>query len=215
MSTKTCITCHAEKQITEFATYKARKTKEVRYTNQCLSCLREYGRKAYYKHSIKIGRKTLIPIEQRATKHCNMCGFDYPRTPEYFYRNKASKDGLMYQCKECSKRYGKEIKPYNPDVQARAMKRWRQTENGKRWHIMSLGQRRAMQHENGKCERIYRDVVWSRDNGICHICNKPCDIDRWHLDHIIPLSKGGTHTYDNVAVSHVTCNIRKKDKVLT
>lgn len=213
METRKCITCGIEKQICEFATYKTKKTKQIRYLNKCLSCMSEYRRKAAIKHNRKIGRKEFKPIEQRSEKHCRMCGRDYPRTAEYFYRNKASKDGLMYQCKECSKKYAIENKPYDKKLQAIRTKKWRQTEKGKRWHIMSLAKSRAMKRENGPCERIYRDIVWRRDSGICHICGESCQMNSWHLDHIIPLSRGGTHTYDNVAVSHPICNIRKKDKL--
>jgi 5-methylcytosine-specific restriction endonuclease McrA len=31
------------------------------------------------------------------------------------------------------------------------------------------------------------------------------------VDHIIPLCKGGTHTWDNVAPAHATCNFSKAD----
>ena len=37
---------------------------------------------------------------------------------------------------------------------------------------------------------------------------------RWNapeLDHIIPLSAGGSHTYDNVACAHRSCNLDKGD----
>jgi 5-methylcytosine-specific restriction endonuclease McrA len=54
-----------------------------------------------------------------------------------------------------------------------------------------------------------RYAVWETCNGICHICQRPADPTDWHLDHIIPLSRGGDHTYANVAVSHPMCNMRK------
>lgn len=68
--------------------------------------------------------------------------------------------------------------------------------------------RRARQYA-AITERIYRARVWERDNGRCHICGKKADPANWHLDHIVPLSRGGEHSYPNVAVSHPTCNLRK------
>jgi len=62
-------------------------------------------------------------------------------------------------------------------------------------------------------EDVDRTIVWARDKGICHICEKPV-IGLWQLDHIVPLSKGGKHCYDNVAVSHYKCNAGKKDRNL-
>lgn len=63
-------------------------------------------------------------------------------------------------------------------------------------------------------EYVDRDLVYERDKGICHICHAPTERDRWHLEHIIPLSRGGTHCYANVAVSHPECNVSKKNKTL-
>jgi len=58
-----------------------------------------------------------------------------------------------------------------------------------------------------------------RDNDICQICGKPVDdtdIENGHahslyptLDHIIPLSKGGSHTWANVQLAHMGCNSGK------
>jgi 5-methylcytosine-specific restriction endonuclease McrA len=59
----------------------------------------------------------------------------------------------------------------------------------------------------------------------CHLCNGPIDISAprtpgkpgWekslHIDHVIPLSKGGNDTLDNVRPSHGKCNIRKHNKI--
>jgi 5-methylcytosine-specific restriction endonuclease McrA len=56
-------------------------------------------------------------------------------------------------------------------------------------------------------------VVRGRANGICGICLEvlaaPIEID-----HIIPLARGGTHTYDNLQAAHATCNRRKSARLL-
>lgn len=59
----------------------------------------------------------------------------------------------------------------------------------------------------------------------CNICGKDIDLnaprqagsgDGWeqglHIDHVIPLSKGGTHSLDNCRPSHALCNIRKGNR---
>ena len=55
----------------------------------------------------------------------------------------------------------------------------------------------------------------------CHICDDPIDYSAprtvgskgWkyalHLDHVIPLSKGGSDHIENVKPSHAKCNIAK------
>ena len=59
---------------------------------------------------------------------------------------------------------------------------------------------------------VDRNRVWERDGGKCHICGKRCNAGNWHLDHLIPLSLGGTHEYCNVAVSHPACNAARGNK---
>ena len=61
-----------------------------------------------------------------------------------------------------------------------------------------------------------------KNNGVCQICGKPVDendIVNGHIkklyptvDHIVPLSKGGTHTWENVQLAHMDCNAGKCDK---
>ncbi len=62
-------------------------------------------------------------------------------------------------------------------------------------------------------ETVKKSVVWIRDKGICGICQQPADPNDWHLDHIIPLSKGGPHSYANTQVSHSHCNQVKWNKL--
>ena len=57
----------------------------------------------------------------------------------------------------------------------------------------------------------------------CAICGGLCDMDdkTWgdcgplypSIDHIIPLAKGGGHTWNNIQVSHMMCNSIKGDKI--
>lgn len=62
---------------------------------------------------------------------------------------------------------------------------------------------------DGVVERIPRAYIIERDNSRCHLCRKKCKPSEIHLDHVIPLSKGGTHTLENLRVAHAKCNIAK------
>jgi 5-methylcytosine-specific restriction endonuclease McrA len=81
--------------------------------------------------------------------------------------------------------------------------------------------RRAMERAAIRLgEPVPPTAIYSRDDWICQICNDPVNRQARHpdpmsvsLDHIIPLAKGGTHTYDNLQCAHLVCNIRKSDKV--
>lgn len=61
----------------------------------------------------------------------------------------------------------------------------------------------------------------------CHICKTEIDLDAprrvgldegWqrglHVDHLIPISKGGSDTLDNVRPSHGICNLRKSATIV-
>lgn len=57
------------------------------------------------------------------------------------------------------------------------------------------------------------DALWT---GSCGICDGPMDGDLKRpdpmsksVDHIVPLSRGGTHTQDNLQWTHLRCNLRK------
>ena len=64
-------------------------------------------------------------------------------------------------------------------------------------------------------EIINPEEVYSRAKGVCGICHKPVDSgEKWHVDHIEPISKGGAHTYENVQLAHALCNISKGAKLL-
>lgn len=85
--------------------------------------------------------------------------------------------------------------------------------------------RRANHHKRRALKRklpaddIKPRDVYDRDNWICGICGDPVDKNiKWpdpmspSLDHVKPLSKGGHHVWENVACSHLDCNVRKGDQ---
>lgn len=59
-------------------------------------------------------------------------------------------------------------------------------------------------------ERVSRRKVLRANNGLCGICGHKLG-RKWCIDHIIPLSKGGTHEYANVQPAHHECNRMKAD----
>lgn len=70
---------------------------------------------------------------------------------------------------------------------------------------------------------ITLERLYEKNNGVCALCGCLCDWNDHHykdgafiagekypsIDHIIPLSKGGTHSWDNVQLAHRKCNSRK------
>lgn len=63
---------------------------------------------------------------------------------------------------------------------------------------------------------IPRDVmlkVVRRDGQICQKCNKPVSDDEVEFDHLIPFSKGGKSTAENLRLTHKNCNRRKSNSL--
>lgn len=87
--------------------------------------------------------------------------------------------------------------------------------------------RRKREVINGKHDDISLEVLIKREKNKCHICNGKCNKKDYTLteeghfivgsnypsiDHVVPLSKGGTHTWDNVKLAHHYCNTIKSNK---
>lgn len=71
-----------------------------------------------------------------------------------------------------------------------------------------------------KPSRLSCDEVAERDGFVCHICKGLVDMSLPRVggfgatvDHVIPLSKGGSDYAENLRLAHWICNIKKGDKV--
>ena len=64
-------------------------------------------------------------------------------------------------------------------------------------------------------EIIHVPTVMERDGWRCHICSSLIDPgvtfgpEKYSLDHVMPIARGGGHTYDNVKATHWRCNLKK------
>lgn len=71
--------------------------------------------------------------------------------------------------------------------------------------------RRMRKTGNGEAEVIDLRTIAERDAWTCHLCQRPVDEKTWSLDHLVPLSLGGTHMRSNVALAHRLCNAVRSD----
>jgi hypothetical protein len=80
--------------------------------------------------------------------------------------------------------------------------------------------RRAMIMGAPEIEDVDRQTLGDRDGWVCGICELGVDPElRWPdpgsgtTGHIIPLSRGGSHTYANTRLEHLYCNLVKNKKL--
>ena len=57
---------------------------------------------------------------------------------------------------------------------------------------------------------LNRRAVFARDGHRCQYCGASAE----NIDHVVPRSKGGAHTWDNVVAACRPCNTRKRDRLL-
>ena len=101
--------------------------------------------------------------------------------------------------------------------------------NKRKNRIKEVKRRRKLKSNGNINWNISLKQLYERDKGICYICNKKTDINDYEIrndgtfiagdnypsiDHVIPVNKGGTHTWDNVRLAHRHCNIIKSDKLV-
>jgi 5-methylcytosine-specific restriction endonuclease McrA len=75
--------------------------------------------------------------------------------------------------------------------------------------------RRSLVHA-GDAEEIDVWPLGERDDWVCGICDEPVDRELEYpdrmcatVDHVVPISKGGRHVWDNVQLAHFGCNMDK------
>lgn len=100
----------------------------------------------------------------------------------------------------------------NTEQTAKAWKRWaeanpdRAAATSRRWRARKLA---------AYSEAYTRSEVWSKSRGICGICDASIEVSDgvWHIDHIVPLSRGGSDTLANTQAAHAYCNLSKGNRV--
>lgn len=133
---------------------------------------------------------------QLGTKQCNQC--HHHKALDQFGSANGGK-GTQPSCRECMK--------------ARRAK-WGQ-DNAQRLQLYDKNRYVKLPRKTYTYDDKMR--FWIARAGICLCCAKPIAIDELllaQLDHIDPLSKGGSDTDENIALAHKKCNEAKHNKKL-
>jgi len=63
-------------------------------------------------------------------------------------------------------------------------------------------------------QKVYEDNIKEFQTLTCYLCLEPIIFGKDTLDHIIPLSRGGTNKYENLAIACRICNSVKHNKLI-
>lgn len=188
MKTKPCTSCGTPKKLVEFP--KRRDAKDGR-ANRCSECNRAKAAAWYAENH-----------EQ---------GLVYRRA--YYQRNK---EMTKARASKYNRKHRKAVREINKIRRAADPKRYRAYTST--FYARHPEKRTEKEHRRRAAktkafvEKVDRWAVYFRDDRCCYICHKPIEFDDMHVDHVIPLSRGGAHSFANCRASCATCNLRKGAK---
>jgi len=218
MNFKICSKCKIEKPIECFQPDKSKKSG---YKSQCKECIKNNPRRAEYFKDYRENHKDYYKekhAEYRARNREYLRDLskkrreDNPDLTKIYYQK--NRDRILQYCHE-----------RNQTDRGREMKaRYRRSEKGKGYKTAYRARRRSSGRVGDR--DITLEKLYNRDGGICALCGKPCDYEDYifqgavfiagndypSIDHIEPLSKGGSHTWNNVQLAHKICNSKKSNR---
>lgn len=157
-------------------------------------------------------------------KICSKCKRELPATPDMFGAHRNTSDGFQSQCRECRNAY---LRDYRATDAGRAQKKaYEQSERGKErmaaYHRSEKGKvalqrsakkRRTFEQANESISHSAIQALLIAHKYRCWWCGTAIRGNKFHVDHRIPLSRGGTSGNDNLCISCPTCNMSKHDKL--
>jgi len=125
------------------------------------------------------------------------------------------------------KKYLRDWRGKNHEKALKLTRDWRKTHLEqvktvtKKWRIANkdkvkfINAARRARKKQAKIERFLVVEIYERDGWICQLCKKKVNKKLRYpdplspsLDHIVPISNGGSHTRDNVQLAHYWCNVQ-------
>jgi len=172
-------------------------------------------------------------VERPKIKICSKCG-EY-KLVEEFSLDSRSKSGLQTKCKDCEKKYRDNNKEKREEYldntkeqrsekmrdyyikNKEAINRWRRnyySGEGKLSILAANWERRIkkISSSDGSVTKQFLQDLFVIQKGKCNICDKT--LEKFHIDHIIPLSKRGKHRAENIQLLCDKCNLKKSNKIV-
>src|SRR6266581_3267148 len=158
-------------------------------------------------------------------KRCKKCGEEKPATTEFFNQRKDSKDGLRNDCMECLRARRKTWYTANRDHALANMKAYdvanrdhdrvyrRSRYAAHRDHIKSYHHKLRAHKRSSEGTYTAQDIqnLFKGQKGKCALCKQR--LVKYEVDHIIPLSRGGSNWPYNLQLLCPSCNRHKSNKL--
>lgn len=143
------------------------------------------------------------------TKICIKCGVEKSLTE--FYKRTDAKDGRRNECISCKKAHNHEYSPKwylrNRASKLEQNQTWYNTNPGKRLEYKQ--RRRSLESPNHFTADEFNQLCTKYDYACLSCGSTDATLS---ADHVIPLSKGGLNTIDNIQPLCVACNCSKGTK---
>ena len=165
-------------------------------------------------------------IDGNHLSYCKSC--KSKRNKEYHQNNKEKRNKQKKEYRQNNKEQIRESdKEYRKNNKEQILERAKEYhQNNPHKTREKARKRRALKKANVH-EPYTEDQVLEKYGTNCHICkeeinllaNRSSGAPGWeqglHIDHVIPLSKGGADSLNNVKPAHGSCNLQKNDSLLS
>lgn len=215
---KICSKCKSNTSLEDFPKRQSSKDGRDRW---CKECHKKNG----IKNRQDLRNKNLNNPSQITHKKCSSC--DLNKEVECFKKSKTTSDGYRSYCILCRKNKQKE--KYATDEQFRIDESKRHAKiylkNSKKiidrhnkWAkenpLLCLQQanKRRAKKAGVEFSNFDLNLINEKYNNSCIYCEKTDGT--FHYDHLMPLSKGGPHTIENIVLACESCNCRKHASTL-
>lgn len=191
-TTKRCTKCGEEKPANTiyFAARKANRSGLSCWCRECYRRRAEDSRRAKGKLPVKRVK------DDGLYRQCSVCNEWKPANTEFYTPDKRRPRGIAASCRECNN--ARLLAYYYNDPEVKIYRRHR---------------RSILRASSGNYTKTDVELQYKSQRGLCWHCGKALN-GEYHIDHLHPVSKGGTSNPSNIVISCAWCNHSKGSKLV-